>query len=81
MWHVLRWSEGMIDPMTEVELASHVASYAILALLSDAEVVDAWREHWRGFEAWSDAGLWFDRHREMMAELDTRRRRTICGLA
>lgn len=62
----------MTKDMTEVERAAHVASYAIPALLSDHDLKFAWLEHWRQFDKWPNAGEWFDRHRDLLAEANHR---------
>lgn len=64
-----------IPPIEDADVAAHNAAWAIPALLSDEDLRGAWRAHWRAYETWSDAGEWFDRHRELMAEI------TIRGLA
>lgn len=71
----------MSEPAPKIEGAAPGASYAILGTLSKDELRDVWRDHWRSFAEWPDAGLWFDRHRAILAEMVSRGQRTICELA
>ena len=62
----------MITPMTDAARIAHNAAYAIPALLSDGDLIDAWRAHWSTFSDYAEPGLWFDRFTELLDEVRRR---------